>query len=229
MAQIYGSKSIVTDGLVLLLDAADTASYPGSGTTWYDLAGKSADGAISSATFNSDGYFEFDGVNDHVDVSSINGGTSVFAAGNWTLSVWGYRNGGSEATNSIHGNVFGALGHKPRFFWAQGGYGTGMAGYRADTSAYATLMGSGGTFLDAWHYVQWTSDQTNYRLYVDGSSENDASYVETMDEYAYMIGASPWGTERFYGKIGSVEVYNRALTTSEISQNFEAKRKRFGV
>ena len=72
-------------------------------------------------------------------------------------------------------------------------------------------------------------DQTNYRLYVDGSSENDASYVQTDDESSYMIGASPWGTERFYGKIGSVEIYNKALSPSEISQNFEAKRKRFGV
>ena len=227
MAQHYGALPIVTDGLVLLLDAGDKTSYPGTGSTWYDLTGKSADGAITSATYNSNGYFDFDGVNDHIDVASINGGTSIFRDGNWTLSIWGYRNGGSEATNSIHGNVFNALGHSPRMFWAQGSYGTALAG--KVSTVYQTLMGSGGTFLDAWHYVQWTSDQTNYRLYVDGSAENSANYQQTDDEYAYMIGASPWGTERFYGKIGSVEIYNKALSPSEISQNFEAKRKRFGV
>jgi len=226
MAQHYGALPIVTDGLVLLLDAGDKTSYPGTGSTWYDLTGKSADGAITSATYNSNGYFDFDGVNDHIDVASINGGTSIFREGNWTLSVWGYRED-DEAANSQYSNIFNALGHSPRFFWASGGYGTGMAG-KVDT-VYQTLMSSGGTFLDAWHYVQWTSDQTNYRLYVDGSAENSANYQQTDDEYAYMIGASPWGTERFYGKIGSVEIYNKALSPSEISQNFEAKRKRFGV
>jgi hypothetical protein len=230
MAQIYGTSPIVTDGLVLLLDAADTASYPGSGATWYDLVGKSADGEINGASFNSNlgGYFDFDGVNDYVEVDSINGGTSIFAAGNWTLTIWGYRESTSLAGTSTYSDVFNALGHKFRFFWNPV-YGTMIAGYRTDTSSYATLMGSGGTFLGAWHYLTITSDQSDFRYYVDGAAGSTTSYIETMDEYGYWIGGNPWGNSYFYGKIGSVEVYNRALSTSEISQNFKAKRKRFGV
>ena len=61
------SPRIVTDGLVLALDAANTKSYGGSGTTWTDLSGKGNNGDIDGATHNSDGYFSFDGSNDKVD------------------------------------------------------------------------------------------------------------------------------------------------------------------
>ena len=228
MATTYGSPPIISDGLVLLLDAGDTASYPGTGTTWYDLTGKSANGAISSATFNSNGYFDFDGLNDHVDVATINGGTSIFSGGKWTWTTWGYRESSSLTGTSQYSDVFNSLGHKPRFFWNPA-YGTAIAGYRTDTSAYATLMGTSGTFLGAWHYLTITSDQSDFRYYVDGAAESNTTYIQTMDEYAYMIGGNPWGNSYFYGKIGSVEIYNRALSASEISQNFEAKRNRFGV
>ena len=230
MAQTYGPLPIVTDGLVLLLDAGDKTSYPGSGATWYDLTGKSANGEINGAAFNSSlgGYFDFDGVNDYVEVDSINGGTSIFHGGQWTWTTWGYRESSSLTGTSQYSDVFNSLGHKPRFFWNPA-YGTAIAGYRTDTSSYATLMGTSGTFLGDWHYLTITSDQSDFRYYVDGAAESNTTYIQTMDEYGYWIGGNPWGNSYFYGKIGSVEIYNRALSASEISQNFEAKRNRFGV
>ena len=230
MAIIYGTSPIVTDGLVLCLDAGDTASYPGSGATWYDLAGKSADGEINGPAFNSalGGYFDFDGVDDYVEVDSLNGGTSIFHEGNWTWTTWGYRESSSLTGTSQYSDVFNSLGHRPRFFWNPA-YGTAIAGYRYDTSGYATLMGTSGTFLGAWHYLSITSDQSYYRYYIDGAAGNNTSYIETMDEYSYWIGGNPWGNSYFYGKIGRVEIYNRALSATEISQNFNAHRSRYGI
>ena len=69
MATDY-NPSIVTDGLVLCLDAANTKSYPGSGTTWTDISGKGYDGTLTNGpTFSSDnlGCIVFDGSNDRVD------------------------------------------------------------------------------------------------------------------------------------------------------------------
>ena len=72
MASFVG-PNIVTNGLVLALDAASERSYPGSGTTWYDLSGQGAHAeAVNMPTYNSNGYFEFDGTNDElhsVDIS----------------------------------------------------------------------------------------------------------------------------------------------------------------
>ena len=58
------SPKIITDGLVLCLDAKDIKSYAGSGTTWTDRSGNDNDGSIDGATFNSNGYFGLDGTND---------------------------------------------------------------------------------------------------------------------------------------------------------------------
>ena len=63
-------ESVATDGLVGYYDAGNTASYSGSGTTWFDLSDNANHGTISGATFNSSngGYFTFDGTNDLVTV-----------------------------------------------------------------------------------------------------------------------------------------------------------------
>jgi len=67
----YGAPHIITDGLILSLDAASSRSYPGTGTTWYDLSGQEAHAeAVNMPTWNSSGYFEFDGTND--ELHSVN-------------------------------------------------------------------------------------------------------------------------------------------------------------
>jgi len=66
-----GGPDIITDGLILALDAASERSYPGTGTTWYDLSGQGAHAeAVNMPTWNSNGYFEFDGIND--ELHSVN-------------------------------------------------------------------------------------------------------------------------------------------------------------
>ena len=57
---IKHSPRIVTDGLVVHYDAANTKSYPGSGTAWKDLSGKGNNGTIYGATFGSGNYFDGD-------------------------------------------------------------------------------------------------------------------------------------------------------------------------
>ena len=62
--------TIVTDGLVLALDAGDRNSYPGSGTTWNDLAGSNNLTLYNSPSFSSNngGHFLFDGANDYMTI-----------------------------------------------------------------------------------------------------------------------------------------------------------------
>ena len=82
------NPSIVRDNLVLYLDAANTKSYPGSGTTWTDISRKGTDGTLTNgATFNSDnmGRIVFDGTNDYVDITSLPVISSTSAM---TMEAW---------------------------------------------------------------------------------------------------------------------------------------------
>ena len=86
---IKHSPRIVTDGLVLYLDAANTKSYPGSGTTWTDISGKSNNGTLTNGpTFDSGnkGTIVFDGSNDYV--SETSGLSDSLLQGDWSISFW---------------------------------------------------------------------------------------------------------------------------------------------
>ena len=89
MAVGYNPR-IVTDGLILALDAANTKSYPSSGgSTWYDLSGKGNNGTITNATFNSDGYFAFEGSGDYISFASASE-LQFLNRLPYTLEVWMY-------------------------------------------------------------------------------------------------------------------------------------------
>ena len=85
------SPRLVTDGLVLCVDAANTKSYPGSGTTWTDLSGKGNDGSlINGAAFDSgnNGSINIDGSNDRIDVAYSP--TLAFSNGIISSEIWVY-------------------------------------------------------------------------------------------------------------------------------------------
>ena len=100
MAGNNGPK-IVRSGLQLHLDAADRKSYPGSGTTWFDLSGNSRHGTLlNGPVFNSGngGYISFDGVDDYVNIPNATNLNNL-GSQDFTVSMWVYR-----ATNPPSGN-----------------------------------------------------------------------------------------------------------------------------
>ena len=87
MGVAYNSR-IVTDGLALCLDAANSKSYPGSGSTWTDLSGNGNNATLTNGpTYSSanGGSIVFDGVNDYVAPTGL---TNALWQGNWTVSFW---------------------------------------------------------------------------------------------------------------------------------------------
>ena len=102
----HTGPKIVTDGLVLCLDAADRNSYPGSGTSWGDLSGNGHVASISNASFDSSygGVFDFDGTNDRI---SLNANSDFdLSSGNFTISCWFYLSTAGDTTNLYYW-VFG--------------------------------------------------------------------------------------------------------------------------
>ncbi len=235
------SPSIVTDGLELCFDAANTKSYPGSGTTWTDMGSKGIDGTLTNGpTFDSGniGTISFDGSNDVVDLNST---LSSIASHNLPASweSWVYFNT-SNNNQVIIGNAYNAGGvhirttgtsHSPanriRFLYFQsGGHGTGVDSAVLTAGWYqfvATYNGSG-------------LSHSNFGLYINGvaAAVTDPTFgsPSTIPQTQnFGIGAIPDEAGQHYwnGKIAIVRVYSKLLSATEVKQNFEAHKGRFGL
>jgi len=224
-AKWYGSTSIsggvVTDGLVLALDAGVSRSYPGSGTSWTDLSGNGNTGTLTNGpTYNSSngGSIVFDGVDDYSPI-----GTSGFPFGSsaGTLSGW-------ARTNTISGSYSWIVSYgkgsprQSRFIGINGAIYL-FGGYGNDINA-------SGVPLNTWFNMVGVYDGTNASMYINGTlvSGPTARSWDTVANNA-QIGRQTNGGEYWNGNIAQVSIYNRALTASEIQQNYNALRGRFGI
>jgi len=239
---VYGGPDIVTDGLVLALDAGSTKSYSELGTTWTDLSGNGNTGTLTNGpTFNSadGGSIVFDGIDDFISGSDV----PFRFANTFTLDVAVYFNGAN-----INGVIIGKRNGNP-FNQYNMNISSGNP-YTGGVGKVATFFARGDgsvpditlnyTLPSAGIYNIVASINTNSQtLYVNGvaratSSINILSNTFNISGRDLLIGAARdnAGTgiiAPFPGNIYTTKIYNRALTAEEISQNFNAQRSRFGV
>jgi|11BtaG_2_1085332.scaffolds.fasta_scaffold06430_4 hypothetical protein len=220
-------SSIVTSGLVLNLDAGDINSYSGSGTTWVDLSGQGNTGTlVNGATYNSadGGYIQFDGTDDYVTTNNtLSDADSLFAdSGNsWSTGCW-FNTSGNGAIN-IRGGGFGSS--------------TTYAVYRQSGILRVRLRGGTVNNIDSnfsngvWNNIVVTWDGTTSKSYLNGSFvQNNVVGTVASQASQFTLGAAGNGSNnRLNGKISQMLVYNRALTASEITQNFDAIKGRYGL
>jgi hypothetical protein len=221
---VTGTPRMITDGLILYLDAANVKSYPGSGTNWVDLSSTQITGSLTNGpTFSStaNGAIVFDGTNDFVQ---CNGGIVTTAA---TFLVWMYRNGAQVQFDGL--------------LFSRGTSVTGLnistnnqIGYHWNDAPNTYFWASGLVIPD----LQWSmcvlsvssTSATAYLCQRSGitSASNIVSHTSTtIDDIK--IGQDEAGNRFFTGNISIAQIYNRALSASEVLQNFEATRERFGV
>jgi hypothetical protein len=229
MANLYGPR-IVTDGLVLHLDAGNRKSYPGSGTSWNDLSGNGNTGTlVNGVGYNSGngGSLVFDGVNDFV-TGSITPLTS-----NYSIELWFKLITSNSSENSLialtASNDHGFLGEvsnldkKIRFLHR---VPYGVAG---GDSFYS----SGSINLNQIYCITWVRD-TNQKIYIN--SNFDSQITSTNSAFDSNLNQLVIGqllqinsVRIINGNIYSTKIYNRALTAQEIQQNFNALKGRFGL
>ena len=234
MANHYGALPIVSKGLVFCVDAKDKDSYPGSGTTWTDVVNSRPGTITNSPTFNSSGYFDFDGSNDYVDFADH----STFEITAVTLSVWIYYD--SSGTYGTHATIFGRQGggsspYKLRIYNSGATAQIGLQIYDT-TYRQGPKITPNTTFdHDKWVYISCTYEydsSASQKIYVNDSladsNTTGGGNIDTSSSYGFEIGRS--NTNLYWGGNFAIgHIYNRALSLSEISQNFNAKRGRFGV
>lgn len=208
-----------TDGLVLHLDAGNTRSYPGSGNTVYDLSGFGNTSALTNGpTYNSSnlGAFVLDGSNDYILVNSQ---ANILSKTAYTKIAFIYISNFSTVNNIISGGFSGQ-----HAFWM---FGTDKlnAGHNG---AWNTVVGATSLSLNTWYFAAVTySDSTGWKLYLNGREDGTSASTTTFNgNQEIVIGAYSSGNN-FTGRISNIQVYNRALTATEIFQNYNATKGRY--
>ena len=207
---------VITDGLVLGLDAANTRSYGGSGTTWTDLIGSNNGTLTNGPTYSSDrgGAIVFDGSNDYVNAP-------VTKTASCTFSCWAR----SAAVNGRMLFNAGPSGTGPDVFF-----------YNSNVS-WNTWDGDGNPFASTpasatdgnWHYYVVVNDaSSNAKLYYDGELLGTATYKNASANTNLTIGGNT-GSYQWNGNISNFMLHNRVLSAAEVQQNFNALRGRFGI
>jgi hypothetical protein len=215
------APNIITDGLVLYLDAANTKSYPGSGTTWTDIAAENNGILTNGPTFDpsNGGSIVFDGVNDSSNIpcnfSNLTG---------LTINIW-YHSNTSNSTALTRASVSSFILH----FKGAGFYLIDTAG---TVSNY--LRWDPAPIGMKWEMLTGTWDGLTMKLYINGIKQtNELPFTGTgilrsltnINLGYYFNTSQPWTN----GKIANFQLYNRSLSATEIQQNYNATKTRYGL
>jgi hypothetical protein len=219
---------IVTNGLVLYLDAANNRSYPGSGTVWTDITKNGNNGTLTNGpTFNAAniGSIVFDGTNDYVQTS----GTVINIAANWSTNVW-FKTNGSTNIGSL---VVRGLAAENTQWRCEVQASTGKVNFLMRNPSDQSILGTTSTNDNRWHMATYTNTSGLVRIYLDGNLENSATITNLGDIASsnLVLGrlGDSGGPYYYNGSIAQASVYNRALSAEEIRQNYHASKGRFGL
>jgi hypothetical protein len=212
---ISGGPDMIQDGLVLALDASDRNSYVSGSAIWKDLSGNNNTGSLENGpTFSSanGGSIVFDGTNDYASFSTYQQ-PAQSSTSSFTWNIWIFYIGGG--LNPILGNRFaGATWNKL----------TGASFEYAGVQSFLV----GGPTSNAWSNMSVVKNNTSFTLYRNSTSISTATNSSSTAALPFYVGGDPGG-ELSNCYISNVQVYNRALTAAEITQNFNATRGRFGI
>ena len=211
---------IVTDGLVGYWDAANARSYSGSGNTWFDISRLGyALVARNSPTFVSSSagsYFTLNGSNQDFYLASFGPAFTEI-----TFNMWVWRNG----TQNVYTGLVMSRGNASGFT-----YQTGALGYHwLDNVGTYTYSSGVDTANQTWSMATLVITATDAKWCLNGVLQNTRTVSHSSSTFSNLYIGSDSGTaNRYYnGRISMVQLYNRALTATEILQNYNATKGRY--
>jgi len=237
----FRGPSIVTDGLVLYLDAANPDSYPGSGNTWFDISGNNNNTTrfvgVSHEPNTNKGSMKFNGSSDPMEQTNFYNpsspsplflGTSPSTDSNW--------NGDSTYESWVRPLVLS--GSNTGHIFSDNNYNEGEVEFQSDR--IRCLWGSGNEInhfitpdVNRWYQIiMWHSRESSVyrlRLYVDSLLVGDTTRSISGAASSYGPDVRLTIGHLFNGYIANIRIYNRTLSGEEILQNYNATRTRFGL
>lgn len=220
---------IVIDSLVLNLDAGDTSSYPGSGTTWTDLVSPQTNATlVNGVTYSSSnsGYLIFNGTNQYANFAS-----NILTSSETAVSffMWIYpETDGIALTILGQSTINTGYHHSAIEVGSSGQLRMGLWNGSSISSVSSTLT------FNTWNNVGFTYSGTTLTGYLNGSSigTNSFTWSKTANMYfgimatdSTNMGTSAYGD----GNVSTFYVYNKALNSTEVTQNYNALKGRFGL
>jgi hypothetical protein len=217
------NQKINGTNLILNYDVAQLRSYPGSGTSIFDLSGSNNTGTLTNGpVYNSSngGNITFDGTNDYIT------NTTVAVTTVMTLSYWfnlismgatlGYITNKTNATNTAN---YGCFIDTARKF--------GINSYNGSTSpnVVASTVLSTGT----WYNLTGVYNGASSQIYINGSLQITGTLQTVSSGSRFGIGGNFQGSSNYInGRMACCFLYSRALSATEILNNFDATKSRFG-
>lgn len=226
--KFLSQSSLITTGLVMHLDAGDSSSYPGTGSTWSDLSGTGYGASITGGNRwvpTNGGYFDFGTDSQTSDYITMPTAALANVGGTYTLETWlaprvtsGSRYFHSIATSSSDNQQI----------------------HQQSTSAIGPYQGSVSIPYTDGEWLQYTvvrSGSNNGLIYKNGGlpissgaiNDNSSGQGWILNQEQDSVGGGFSATQCFTGAFAIVRLYNRALTREEIQTNFDANKARFGL
>jgi hypothetical protein len=234
--------TIVTNGLVLALDAGDRNSYVSGSTTWFDLAGTNNGTLTNGPTFStgSGGSIVFDGVDDYVGGTGIDAASIALGGSSGvTVSMWVKRTvlslGASKTFFGFSNNV---ASHKLLLSFTTDNL-IQVFGRSATETGQSVITTTNFTSTSDWYNVTgvWIYGTNTILCYVNSILQPTTGTVTFSQSTLQAgttsnfnrIGSELASATLFPGNIASTQIYNRALSASEVLQNYNATKGRFGL
>jgi hypothetical protein len=214
-------ENIVTKDLAVYYNVGESSSYSGIGNTIFDLSGSGNTGALTNgptfSAFNG-GSLVLDGSNDYV---LVNNAANILSKTEYTKIAYFYLTSFGSANNVISGGFSGQ-----HAFWLSGSDRL----YAGHNGAWGQVAGATILSLNTWYFGAVTySSTTGWKLYLNGVQDGSNGDTTTFTgNQEISIGSYSTGNN-LTGRIGSAFVYNRALSATEIMQNYNATKGRFGL
>jgi hypothetical protein len=225
MSGRVGYNNVVTDGLVLYLDAGNKASYPGSGTTWRDLSAYKNNGTLTNGpTFSSanSGNIVFDGTDDYVNVSH----NSIFNVSEFSICFWFISKKDVDNYIVTKGNNSWYVGIGPS------GQTSSKLSFFVEGTSGGWLQTNANITQNIWYFGTVTFKSNLSSIYLNNSLDNSGTRTGnplngTSD---VTVGVRFDGTGgNLNGNLSNFLIYNRGLSASEVLQNYNAQKGRYGL
>lgn len=222
----HNGPRIVTDGLVLYLDAGNSKSYPGTGSTWFDLSGNSNSGILTNGPIyntSNRGVFDLDGTNDYIIVNKTISNFGITSDA--TLLFW--------AKITLLSRWTGVVG-----FNSTSGFSSTAANFSLDLNPSNNLrvwknntVIFGGTIItnNTWNLFTITSSSSGFNFYFNNNLiiSNSTTTGNIVSTNNLVIGDN-WDNN-LQGSISSVLLYNKTFDINDIRQNYNALKGRYNL
>ena len=240
----YYTPRIITNGLVLCLDAANRKSYTSGSTIWYDLSGNNLNAALSGSfppTFSSNQSLLFGGASSYAAVPDS---TTLRFSGNFSMAVWCYATSTpTQDARIISKDYSGAsqpyisYGFNPNSGLRSGQLVMELGTVAGNTAAGIYNLTTNETLpLNTWRYLTGTLNASTgtAKIYVNGVLKNTGTGtgggIAYYSNWNFNVGGLPERSGNYFpGYISQTSLYNIELSPDQVLQNYNATRTRYGI